>query len=168
MTNREDKVESSGKRMQDSAVYRIGSSNSTGVQITSCLLNDDNYLTWSRAMTIALTAEGKLRFVEGEIPRPPPVARSREAAHVPKGVIKLGAFAVKGASENREGQRKTTEGKPFCDHYGRPDHIKGSCWVLHGPPMEGNNKSKGKKVTGQGKQGPHGSWRAYGQLAGQQ
>ncbi|PKI33224.1 hypothetical protein CRG98_046393 [Punica granatum] len=72
MTKREGKVESSGKGMQDSAVYKIGSSDSTGVQITSCLLNGENYLTWSRAMTIALTAKRKLGFVDGKIPKPSP------------------------------------------------------------------------------------------------
>ncbi|PKI76200.1 hypothetical protein CRG98_003427 [Punica granatum] len=72
MTKKEDKEGGSGKGMRDSAVYRIGSSNSTGVQITSCLLNGENYLTWSRAMTIALTAKGKLGFVEGRVPKPPP------------------------------------------------------------------------------------------------
>ncbi|PKI35345.1 hypothetical protein CRG98_044259 [Punica granatum] len=72
MTKREDKEEGSGKGMRDSAVYRIGSSDSTGVQITSCLLNGENYLTWSRAMTIALMAKGNLGFVEGRVPKPPP------------------------------------------------------------------------------------------------
>ncbi|PKI36266.1 hypothetical protein CRG98_043343 [Punica granatum] len=65
MMKKEDKAEDSGKGMQASATFRINMSDSTGVQITSCLLNGENYLTWSRAMKIALTAKGKLGFVEG-------------------------------------------------------------------------------------------------------
>ncbi|PKI79314.1 hypothetical protein CRG98_000259, partial [Punica granatum] len=71
MTRKEDRAEDSGKGMQASATFKISTSDSTGVQITSCLLNGENYLTWSRAMKVALTAKGKLGFVEGKVPKPP-------------------------------------------------------------------------------------------------
>ncbi|PKI54345.1 hypothetical protein CRG98_025260 [Punica granatum] len=71
MMRNEDKAEDSWKGMQLSAIFKIGASDLTGLHITSCLLNGDNYLTWSRVMRIALTAKGKLGFVEGEVPKPP-------------------------------------------------------------------------------------------------
>ncbi|PKI43426.1 hypothetical protein CRG98_036183 [Punica granatum] len=71
MMRKEDNAEDSGKGVQTSAIFKIGASDSTGLQITSCLLNGDNYLTWSRAMRIALTTKGKLGFVEGRVPKPP-------------------------------------------------------------------------------------------------
>ncbi|PKI55299.1 hypothetical protein CRG98_024315 [Punica granatum] len=57
MARNGEKAEDSEKGMQASATFRISTSDSTGVQITSCLLNGENYLTWSRAMKIALTAK---------------------------------------------------------------------------------------------------------------
>ncbi|PKI53974.1 hypothetical protein CRG98_025585 [Punica granatum] len=278
MMRKEDNAEDSGKGVQTSAIFKIGASDSTGLQITSCLLNGDNYLTWSRAMRIALTAKGKLGFVEGRVPKPPAgdpnleswemcnslvlawifnglekelqpsaayateaktlwddlkerysqgnemriyqlksditrytaqrekekiyqflmgldeqfrgvrsdilraeplpsmsriyqmvseeekqhtVARSREVARMPEGGAELGAFAARTGSENRQGQRWTTEGRPICDHCGRAGHVKSSCWVLHGQPADGNNRGKGKKLGGQGKQ-ITGQWKGSG------
>ncbi|PKH47914.1 hypothetical protein CRG98_050403 [Punica granatum] len=320
MTRNEDKSADTGKGMQTLAIYKIGASDSTGLQITSCLLNGDNYLTWSRAMRIALTAKGKLGFMEGRVPKPPAedpnleswemcnslvlawifnrlekelqpsaayateaktfwddlkerysqgnemriyqlksdigsyrqegktiqkyysgiktlwdelenhlespgclcdavaqytaqrekektyqflmgldeqfrgvgsdilraepllsmskvyqlvseeekqhtVARSRDAARTPKGGIEIGAFVARSGSENRQGQRWTAEGKSICDHCGRPGHVKSSCWALHGQPADGNNRGKGKKSGGQGKQ-TSGQWRGSGQWNG--
>ncbi|PKI77007.1 uncharacterized protein LOC116212276 [Punica granatum] len=71
MMKKEDKAEDSGKGVQTSAIFKIRASDSIGLQITSCLLNGDNYLTWSRAMRIALTPKGKLGFVEGKVLKPP-------------------------------------------------------------------------------------------------
>ncbi|XP_031378383.1 uncharacterized protein LOC116193772 [Punica granatum] len=320
MMRKEDNAEDSGKGVQTSTIFKIGASDSTGLQITSCLLNGDNYLTWSRAMRIALTAKGKLGFVEGRVPKPPAgdpnleswemcnslvlawifnglekelqpsatyateaktlwddlkerysqgnemriyqlksdisiyrqegktiqkyysgiktlwdelenyleslgcscdaaarytaqrekekiyqflmgldeqfrgvrsdilraeplpsmsriyqmvseeekqhtVARSREVARMPEGGAELGAFAARTGSENRQGQRWTTEGRPICDHCGRAGHVKSSCWVLHGQPADGNNRGKGKKLGGQGKQ-ITGQWKGSGQWNG--
>ncbi|XP_031405643.1 uncharacterized protein LOC116214368 [Punica granatum] len=320
MTRKEDKAEDSGKGMQTSATFKIGTSDSTGLQITSCLLNGDNYLTWSRAMRIALTAKGKLGFVEGKVLKPPTgdtnleswemcnslilawifngiekelqpsaayatdakilwddlkerysqgnemriyqlksdislyrqggktiqryysgiktlwdelenylespgcscdaatryiaqrekekiyqflmgldeqfrgvrsdilrteplpsmsrvyqmiseeekqhtIARSREAARTPEGGAEIGAFVARSGSENRQGQRWTAEGKPICDHCGRPGHVKSSCWALHGSPADGN-KGKWKKSGAQGKQATTGQWKGSGQWSG--
>ncbi|PKI45996.1 hypothetical protein CRG98_033636 [Punica granatum] len=51
-------------------IYQLTSSDSTGAQIIGCVLNGDNYLTWSRAMVIALRARNKLAFIDGTLAKP--------------------------------------------------------------------------------------------------
>ncbi|PKI36234.1 hypothetical protein CRG98_043386 [Punica granatum] len=62
--------DSSVKSMEVPPVYRLASSDSTGAQVIGCTLNGDNYLTWSRAMLIALRARNKLAFIDGTLERP--------------------------------------------------------------------------------------------------
>ncbi|PKI34892.1 hypothetical protein CRG98_044738 [Punica granatum] len=62
--------DSSGKGMEIPPVYRLSSSDSTGTQIIGCVLNGDNYLTWSRAMLIALRARNKLPFIDESLEVP--------------------------------------------------------------------------------------------------
>ncbi|PKI42793.1 uncharacterized protein LOC116206262 [Punica granatum] len=80
------------------------------------------------------------------------VTRSREAARTPKGGAEMRAFVARSKSKNPQGQRWTAEGKPICDHCGRPEHVKSSCWSLHGSPAEGSNNGKGKRSGSQGMQ----------------
>ncbi|PKI50879.1 hypothetical protein CRG98_028731, partial [Punica granatum] len=60
----------SGQSMEVPPVYRLASSDSTGAQVIGCALNGDNYLTWSRAMLIALRARNKLAFIDGTLEKP--------------------------------------------------------------------------------------------------
>ncbi|OWM76582.1 hypothetical protein CDL15_Pgr005546 [Punica granatum] len=62
--------DSSGRGMEVPPVYHLASSDSTGVQIIGCTLNGNNYLTWSRAMLIALRARNKLAFIDGSLEKP--------------------------------------------------------------------------------------------------
>ncbi|KAI4381652.1 hypothetical protein MLD38_007709 [Melastoma candidum] len=50
--------------------YTLLSSDGPGTQLTSCLLGDGNYLTWSRAMLTALRAKNKVGFINGDIKKP--------------------------------------------------------------------------------------------------
>ncbi|PKI50057.1 hypothetical protein CRG98_029557 [Punica granatum] len=40
------------------------------LQLTACKLNGNDYMTWSRAMMIALKARNKLGYVNGSVKRP--------------------------------------------------------------------------------------------------
>ncbi|PKI60125.1 hypothetical protein CRG98_019469 [Punica granatum] len=60
----------SGRSVDVPPVYRLASSDSTGAQVIACTLNGDNYLTWSRAMLIALRARNKLPFIDGTLEKP--------------------------------------------------------------------------------------------------
>ncbi|PKI44510.1 hypothetical protein CRG98_035097 [Punica granatum] len=51
-------------------VYGLASSDNTGARVIACTLNGDNYLTWSRAMIIALRARNKLAFIDGSLEKP--------------------------------------------------------------------------------------------------
>ncbi|PKI42648.1 hypothetical protein CRG98_036930 [Punica granatum] len=62
--------DSSGRSVEISSIYQLGSSDSTGAQIIGCVLNGDNYLTWSRVMLIALRARNKLPFIDGSLEKP--------------------------------------------------------------------------------------------------
>lgn len=44
--------------------------NNPGVFLVSVPLNGVNYLTWSRSMTLALLAKGKLGFINGSVQVP--------------------------------------------------------------------------------------------------
>lgn len=48
--------------------YSLHHSDNPTAVLVSPLLNDDNYSTWVRAMTMALRAKNKLGFVDGSIP----------------------------------------------------------------------------------------------------
>ncbi|KAI4381631.1 hypothetical protein MLD38_007689 [Melastoma candidum] len=52
------------------AAYMLLSSDGPGTQLTSCLLGDGNYATWSRAMLTALRAKNKVGFINGDIKKP--------------------------------------------------------------------------------------------------
>ncbi|PKI77174.1 hypothetical protein CRG98_002456 [Punica granatum] len=58
------------KSIEVPLVFRLMSSDSIGAQIIGCNLNGDNYLTWSRAMLIALRARNKLPFIDGSLEKP--------------------------------------------------------------------------------------------------
>lgn len=47
--------------------YFLHHSDNPGLSLVSQLLTRDNYVTWSRAMRIALSAKNKLGFVDGSI-----------------------------------------------------------------------------------------------------
>ncbi|PKI51190.1 hypothetical protein CRG98_028397 [Punica granatum] len=57
--------------VDQSSVYAVNPSDYTGVSLINCKLNGSNYLTWSRAMMMALTAKNKVGMVDGSVPRPP-------------------------------------------------------------------------------------------------
>ncbi|XP_031374156.1 uncharacterized protein LOC116188831 [Punica granatum] len=62
--------DSSVRSMEVPPIYRLASSDSTRAQVIGCTLNSDNYLTWSRAMLIALRARNKLAFIDESLERP--------------------------------------------------------------------------------------------------
>lgn len=50
--------------------YFVHHSDNRSLVLVSDLLTDDNYTSWSRFMTIALTVNNKIGFVDGSISRP--------------------------------------------------------------------------------------------------
>ncbi|XP_031402520.1 uncharacterized protein LOC116212069 [Punica granatum] len=72
---RRDIGSSKGKKAGDGSrrsvdvppVYHLTSSDNTGTQVIACILNEDNYLAWSRAMLIVLRARNKLPFIDGSL-----------------------------------------------------------------------------------------------------
>ncbi|PKI60600.1 hypothetical protein CRG98_019076 [Punica granatum] len=57
----------SARSIEVSPVYHLNSSDNTEAQVIGCTLNDDNYLTWSKAMLIVLWARNKLPFIDGTL-----------------------------------------------------------------------------------------------------
>ena len=53
-----------------SSPYFLHHLDSLGLVLVSQLLTGDNYASWSRAITIALSMKNKLGFIDGTIPRP--------------------------------------------------------------------------------------------------
>ena len=50
--------------------YFLHHADSPGLILVSQVLTGDNYASWSRAMTIALSVKNKLGFIDGSIPQP--------------------------------------------------------------------------------------------------
>ncbi|PKI72647.1 hypothetical protein CRG98_007024 [Punica granatum] len=57
--------------VNQTSVFAVNSSDYTGVNLIKYKLNGSNYLTWSRAMMTALTANNKVGMANGSVPRPP-------------------------------------------------------------------------------------------------
>ncbi|XP_031250610.1 uncharacterized protein LOC116108508 [Pistacia vera] len=55
-----------------SSPYALRASDNPGTTLVTCLLKEDNYPTWRRAMTNALQAKNKFGFVDGSVKRPSP------------------------------------------------------------------------------------------------
>ncbi|XP_073271537.1 uncharacterized protein [Primulina huaijiensis] len=63
----------SGRIIDDSSSpYFLQNGDHPGLVLVSHFLAGNNYNTWSRAMSMALTAKNKLVFVDGTFVRPPP------------------------------------------------------------------------------------------------
>ncbi|PKI35624.1 hypothetical protein CRG98_044078 [Punica granatum] len=60
----------SGRSVDIPLVYHLTSSDNTGAQVIACILNGDNYMTWSRAMLIALRARNKLPLIDSSLEKP--------------------------------------------------------------------------------------------------
>ncbi len=56
--------------MATSSIYSLNNLDNPGNVLVSCLLNGDNYLTWSRLMRTALRAKNKLGFIDRTIEKP--------------------------------------------------------------------------------------------------
>jgi hypothetical protein len=56
----------------DSNPLFLHHSDSPGSMIVSSPLNGENYYTWARSMSMALTAKNKLQFINGKLPKPLP------------------------------------------------------------------------------------------------
>lgn len=50
--------------------YYLHHSDSPGLVLVTHQLTGDNYASWSRAMTIALSVKNKLGFIDGSLPKP--------------------------------------------------------------------------------------------------
>ncbi|PKI33033.1 hypothetical protein CRG98_046575 [Punica granatum] len=59
-----------GGQQSTPSVYLLNQSDGPRIVLPSCLLNGMTYITWTRAMEMALTAKGKLAFIEGVVPKP--------------------------------------------------------------------------------------------------
>ncbi|KAH0692695.1 hypothetical protein KY290_023284 [Solanum tuberosum] len=53
-----------------SSPYTMQPTDNPGVFLVTCLLIQDNYSTWRRAMKNSLLAKSKLGFVDGSLQRP--------------------------------------------------------------------------------------------------
>ncbi|CAO2824708.1 unnamed protein product [Amaranthus hypochondriacus] len=62
-------MENEGK-LDPSSPYYLASGDQPGNLITHVPLRGDNYLQWSRAMTLALKARRKFGFIDGTITQP--------------------------------------------------------------------------------------------------
>ena len=51
--------------------FLLHASDHPGIRLVTKQLNGDNYATWSRSMSIALSAKNKTGFVDGSIKKPP-------------------------------------------------------------------------------------------------
>ncbi|KAJ3699854.1 hypothetical protein LUZ61_003559 [Rhynchospora tenuis] len=56
--------------LDNSSPFYLNSGDNPGMMITSCILKDDNYEMWVKAMRNALKAKNKLSFVDGTITEP--------------------------------------------------------------------------------------------------
>ncbi|CAA3023559.1 Hypothetical predicted protein [Olea europaea subsp. europaea] len=55
---------------EPSNLYFLHHSDSPGLVLVSQQLTGENYASWSRAMTIALTVKNKLSFINGSMKKP--------------------------------------------------------------------------------------------------
>ncbi|KAL2901568.1 Retrovirus-related Pol polyprotein from transposon RE1 [Bienertia sinuspersici] len=58
------------KPIDPSSPYYLGSGDQPGNSITHILLKNDNYVAWSRAITLSLKARRKFVFIDGSLPKP--------------------------------------------------------------------------------------------------
>ncbi|KAL2926115.1 Retrovirus-related Pol polyprotein from transposon RE1 [Bienertia sinuspersici] len=65
----EDKIADT-KPIDPSSPYYLGSGDQPGNSITHVLLKNDNYVAWSRAITLSLKARRKFVFIDGSLPKP--------------------------------------------------------------------------------------------------
>lgn len=62
-------------KIDPSSVYYLGSGDQPGNLITHVILKGDNYLAWSRAITLSLKARRKFGFVDGSLTKPTETAK---------------------------------------------------------------------------------------------
>ena len=55
---------------QPSSPFYIHPNENPSLQIVSTLLNETNFHSWQRAMTMALKMKNKIQFVDGSLPMP--------------------------------------------------------------------------------------------------
>ena len=53
-----------------SSPYFLHPSENPSLVFTSCVLNGNNFYSWSRSMRMALISKNKLKFIDGSIPIP--------------------------------------------------------------------------------------------------
>lgn len=63
-------AEETNTKIDISSPFYLGSGDQPGNQITHVLLKSDNYVSWSRAITLSLKARRKFGFVDGTIAKP--------------------------------------------------------------------------------------------------
>ncbi|XP_042977221.1 uncharacterized protein LOC122308118 [Carya illinoinensis] len=55
-----------------SSSYYLHPSDNPGALLVSEIFSGDNYVAWSRSITIALTVKNKVAFIDGSLPQPNP------------------------------------------------------------------------------------------------
>lgn len=65
--------------LDTSSPYTLHAFDNPGTALVTCLLKEENYPTWRRAMTNALQAKNKFGFVDRSIIRPSPGSQKESA-----------------------------------------------------------------------------------------
>ncbi|KAJ0086498.1 hypothetical protein Patl1_07028 [Pistacia atlantica] len=71
---------SNGGKLDAANPYFLHHSDHPGMVLVSKPLNEDNYSTWCRAMTISLNAKSKLGFIDGTTTMPSATAKPDDYA----------------------------------------------------------------------------------------
>uniref|UniRef100_A0A803LHY3 Retrotransposon Copia-like N-terminal domain-containing protein n=1 Tax=Chenopodium quinoa TaxID=63459 RepID=A0A803LHY3_CHEQI len=58
-------------KLDPSSPFYLGAGDQPGNLITHVVLKPDNYLAWSRAITLSLKSRRKYGFIDGTISKPP-------------------------------------------------------------------------------------------------
>uniref|UniRef100_A0A803Q475 Retrotransposon Copia-like N-terminal domain-containing protein n=1 Tax=Cannabis sativa TaxID=3483 RepID=A0A803Q475_CANSA len=71
--NQSNQIQSSRNPLEDPSdpYYLHHGDNPGNILVSQPLTGQDNYISWSRAMQLAISVKNKLRFLDGSIPKPP-------------------------------------------------------------------------------------------------
>ena len=75
----ESSVNLKGENSQVSPSFVPDTEINTNQRLCSVLLNEFNYLPWSKVVSLALGGKGKLRFINGGVEAPDPSTLAHEA-----------------------------------------------------------------------------------------
>uniref|UniRef100_A0A803NFI1 Integrase catalytic domain-containing protein n=1 Tax=Cannabis sativa TaxID=3483 RepID=A0A803NFI1_CANSA len=102
--------------------YLHHADNLGNVLVSQLLTGQDNYMSWSRAMQLAISVKNKLGFLDGD---------------------KINPNKQDSNAQKTQSQRRN---RPFCTHCNILGHTIEKCYKIHGYPP-GYNKNKGKEAA---------------------